>query len=865
MLAFAEERRALVTRHALLARLADSAARVTLVSAPAGSGKTVLLRSLIEAAGVEERTAWVSVERGERDPQTFWLAVHDAIQRAAGGRVEPLMPTPRFDAGSVAERLLAELAALEEPVWLVIDDLHELRSDEALSQLEILLTRRPAGLRFVLATRRDPRLGLHRLRVAGELRELREADLRFTRAETGEMLGAVGLPKGSVDRLHVRTEGWAAGLRLAALALTDHPDPERFVSEFSGSERTIAAYLLAEVLERQPDDVRQLLLRTSVLERVSGPLADALTGTSGSEAVLQQLEEANAFVTALDTGRTWFRYHHLFADLLRLELRRADPDAIPRLHHVAARWHEEHGDVLDAVRHAQAAHQWRYAVQLLASHHVSLVLNGRWGTVHELLQAFPDATPPDPELMALHATDLLIYGALDDVHAYRALAERHADAVPAERRRRFSIMLGLVRLALARRQGDLGSIAAEVEGLLAPAELDTPGDVTLSNDARAYALLSLGSLEQWLVRSERAERLFEQALMLARQGGRPHLEIDVLGHLALTDAQRRSFTRARARAQEALALADAHGWSDAAVAAVPLAVMASVDVWHGRFQAAEAWLDRTEAALVRTELDPSLKVSVQLVRGRWLIGVGRFEDAIDALRAAERLEAGLGMRHALAVAIHLCLVLTQLRLGDRAAAREALAAAPDGSAGELRTAEAAVHVADGEPQAAVDTLRPVLDGSVPLLRDVYLILAVLVDALAHDALGNRAAAEARIERALEIAESDSLLWPFVMIAPTALLERHPRHRTAHGALLQEILLLLSGVEVRAPDEPLSQAELRVLRYLPSNLTAPEIGGELVLSTSTVKTHMRHIYAKLDVHRRSEAVERARALGLLSSR
>ena len=223
------------------------------------------------------------------------------------------------------------------------------------------------------------------------------------------------------------------------------------------------------------------------------------------------------------------------------------------------------------------------------------------------------------------------------------------------------------------------------------------------------------------------------------------------------------------------------------------------------------------------------------------------------------------MRHALAVAIHLCLVLTQVRLGDRAAARETLAAAPEGIAGELRTAAAAVHVADGEPRAAVDTLRPVLDGSVPLLRDVYLILAILVDALAHDALGDRVAAEAGIERALEIAESDSLLWPFVMIAPRALLERHPRHRTAHGALLQEILLVLSGIEARAGAEPLSAAELRVLRYLPSNLTAPEIGGELVLSTSTVKTHMRHIYAKLAVHRRSEAVERARALGLLSPR
>ncbi|MBE2320640.1 AAA family ATPase [Solirubrobacter sp. CPCC 204708] len=861
----AEDRRALLIRRALLDRLTQDQAAVTLVSASAGSGKTVLLRSFIADAGLEEQTAWVSVERDERDAQAFWLTVHEAVRRAARGGVEPLTPMPQMAASLVVEHLLSELG--DAHVLLVIDDLHELRSDDALAQLETLLTWRPAGLRVVLAARQDPRLGMHRLRLTGDLAEVREADLRFTRAEAAELLAASGieLPEAAVDRLHARTEGWAAGLRLAALALTGHPDPERFVEEFSGSERTVAAYLLAEVLECQSEDVRGLLLRTSILERVSGPLADALTGTCGSQAMLEELEEANAFVTALDAGRTWFRYHHLFADLLRSELRRTEPDAILRLHDAAAQWHEANGDVLDAVRHAQAAHEWRHAVRLLADHQVSLVLNGRWGTVHGLLKQFPEAARPDPELMALHATDLLIYGALDDVEAYRGLAERHAEAVPVERRRHFAIMLGLVRVALARRQGDLGSVAAEVEALLAPAELETPGEVTLSNDVRAYALLSLGSLEQWLVRSERAERLFEQALALARQGGRPHIEIDALGHLALADAQRRSFTRARSRAEQALAIAEAHGWSDGGVAAVPLAVIASVDVWQGRFQAAETWLDRTEATLARTELDPSLKVSVQLVRGRWLVGVGRLQEAITAFRAAERLEAGLDVRHALAAAIHLCLVLTHLRLGDRAAARATLAAAPDSVAGELRTAAAAVHVADGEPQAAVDTLRPVLDGTVPLLRDVYLILAILVDARAHDALDDRAAAEAAIERALKIAEPDALLWPFVMVAPQALLERHPRHRTAHGALLHQILLLLGGVEARAAAEPLSAAELRVLRYLPSNLTAPELGQELMLSTSTVKTHMRHIYAKLGAHRRSEAVARARALGLLAPR
>ena len=214
----------------------------------------------------------------------------------------------------------------------------------------------PAQLRVVLATREEAALGLHRLRVAGELTELRGPDLRFSLDETRGLLRASGIRVSdtAVAALQERTEGWPAGVRLAAISLSSHPDPERFVSEFSGSERTVAGYLLAEVLERQPPEVRDLLLRTAILERVSGPLADALTGGTGSEAILQQLEDQNAFVTALDGARTWFRYHRLFADLLRLELRRTAPATIPSLHRAAAAWHEVHGDVTEAVRHYQA-------------------------------------------------------------------------------------------------------------------------------------------------------------------------------------------------------------------------------------------------------------------------------------------------------------------------------------------------------------------------------------------------------------------------------------------------------------------------------------------------------------------------------
>jgi LuxR family transcriptional regulator, maltose regulon positive regulatory protein len=277
------------------------------------------------AAERDESVAWVTVDREERDAQRFWIHLIEALADVAGDEVvERVSPAPRFAGAVVVERLLAQLERLEDPLALVIDDLHELDCEDALAWLEMLLTRLPAQLRILLATREEPMLGLHRLRLAGELTELRGPDLRFSLEETRTLLCASGitLSDTGLASLHARTEGWPAGLRLAAISLSAHPDPERFVSEFSGSERTVAGYLLTEVLERQPPRVRDLLLRTSLLERVSGPLADALTGGAGAEAVLQRLEDQNAFVTATDAARSWFRYHHLFADLLRLEWHR---------------------------------------------------------------------------------------------------------------------------------------------------------------------------------------------------------------------------------------------------------------------------------------------------------------------------------------------------------------------------------------------------------------------------------------------------------------------------------------------------------------------------------------------------------------
>jgi LuxR family maltose regulon positive regulatory protein len=294
----------------------------------------------------------------------------------------------------------------------------------------------------ILATRRDLPLRLHKLRLAGELAEIGAADLRFTEQETSQLLEASGiaLSQAGVATLHQCAEGWAAGLRLAAISLASSPDPERFVAEFSGSRRTVAEYLLAEMLECQPSEVQQLLLHTSLLDRANGELADLLTDHPGSERILLDLEDANAFVVSLDPARTLFRYHHLFADLLRLELRRRLPEELPMLHRLAAKWFRDHGEIVDAIRHTQAAGDWAEAGRLLADHSFGMALDGQAQTIETLLRAFPPGAITDgPDLPLARATAYLAQGRLDQAAARLTVAETLIRSASSGRRHRLEV------------------------------------------------------------------------------------------------------------------------------------------------------------------------------------------------------------------------------------------------------------------------------------------------------------------------------------------------------------------------------------------------------------------------------------------
>jgi LuxR family transcriptional regulator, maltose regulon positive regulatory protein len=863
-----------VSRRGLVGRLA-AAGRVAVVSAPAGSGKTVLLRSWIGAAGLAGRAAWVPVEAGERDGQRFWLSVVGALRgtSAGSGLVRALTAAPELDGWAVVERLLKDLARLDERVWLVVDDVHELRSAEARRQLELLLMRGPEELRFVLATRQGVRLGLHRLRLEGELTEIRGGDLRFSLAEAGELFRAAGveLPDSALGMLYARTEGWAAGLRLAALSLAGHEDPGRFAAEFSGSERTVAEYLVAEVLERQSDRVRRLLLVTSVLDRVNGELADLLTGGSGGERVLQELEEANAFVVSLDAARSWFRYHRLFADLLRLELRRAVPGEVSGLHRAAGRWLADRGFAVEAIRHAQAAGDWEMAVRLLAGHWPGLLLDGQAGTAHELLAGFPARiAAADAELAALMAADELARGSLEAAERYLGVAEQGSASVPAGQRGQVRVLLGVVRLSLARQRGDLPAVAEEARRLQIMAEAPDPAQPGLGEDLRALALINLGITEVGAALLEEAEPHLEQGVIQAHRIGRPFLEFSGLAYQAILEMTR-SFAAAAERGRQAVELARRHGWTDEPAAGIAYMALGAVLAWQGRFGEAEPWIQRAERT-VRPEAEPAAALMVHYVRGLVELGRGRDREALAAFQAAERMARRLAAPHLLVPPAQGMLLLTLVRLGETERAGHVLADLSEqgGESGEIRIATAALRLAQDDPRAASAALAPVLDGSAPVPRWAWLIQAFVLEAIARDALGDPGAAGRALERALDLAEPDGALGAFLLHPAPGLLERHARHRTAHASLLMEVRSLLAGRTPAAAGtgpqrllEPLRDSELRVLRYLPSDLTAPEIAAELYVSTNTVKTHMRSLYAKLGTHRRHEAVERARALGLLA--
>jgi LuxR family transcriptional regulator, maltose regulon positive regulatory protein len=547
------------------------------------------------------------------------------------------------------------------------------------------------------------------------------------------------------------------------------------------------------------------------------------------------------------------------------------PAATP-LHGTAADWFAEHGLPVEAVRHAQAAQDWERAGRLLVDHWLDITLNGQAATAYQLVTSFPaDAVTANAELTAVAAATELMRGSLEEGARYLAVAAAGAASVPAGRRDHFRVTLAVLRLYLARRRGDLRAVAEEVEQLQSAGAPDL-AQLGLGDELRALALISLGVAELWSLRVHEAEGHLERGVALARRIGRPLLEISGLAHWGVA-ASFRSSALAVERGLQAIELARRHGWSGEPSVAIVYPMLAGSLIWQGELEEAERWLMEGEYAL-RSEVEPATGMLFQLVRGFLEIARGRVEAALAALRAAGRLPGRrLIAAHPLTTEVRAFLLHVLVRLGETAQADAALTETAEEERGRpgIRTAVAALRLAQDNPRAAAAALAPILDSSAPGSHQVWLIEAFLLEASAREALGEREAAGRAFERGLDLAESDGLLFPFLLHPTPELLERHARQRTAHPALIRKIISVLGGRTPAAPaagppedlPEPLSQAETRVLRLLQTSLSAPEIARELYVSVNTVRTHMRHLYDKLGAHRRLEALDRARALGLLA--
>ena len=858
----------------------ETAPRVTQVSAPAGSGKTVLVRSWISESGIGDRVAWMAVDGRDQDPRHFWLSAVAALRGTTHGAalVQPLTAAPDLDGWEIVERLLRDLAPLGDRLWMVIDDVHDLKSVEVTRQLQLLIMRAPRQLRFVLVTRRELRMGLHRLRLDGDVGDIRAEDLRFSLSEAREMFNAAGvqLPEPALGLLYDRTEGWAAGLRLAALSLSGRQDPDRFAAEFSGSDRMVADYLLAEVLERQSDHVRQLLLRTSLLERVNGELADLLTGEAGGERILQDLEQAGAFVVSLDGGRSWFRYHHLFAGLLRRELRQTAPGEITALHRAAAAWFAGHGHPVEAVRHAQSARDWELAARMLFDGWLHITLGGQQDTAHQLLAWFAaDDIHADAELLTLMAADAINQGAFAEAEKHLARAGGKLGSVAAERQGRLQATLGTLRLSLAGYLGDTPTVADEAQRLLAVAADGNDSGLAISGERRALALISLGMAETWTLRHVEAERHLDQGVQLARELGWPYLELLGRAHGARV-LNGQSVELGEKRCLEVIEMATRHGWGEQPMVAVAYTQLGGAELNQGHLEEAGRWLDRAQQTS-RTDLEPSAGMSFHWIRAAFELASGHPHWALDEFGAAEHLAGLLRAPHVGVAWMRAHHLHTRVLAGQTGPVKAALAelSEQERDTAAVRTVIAALRLHENDPEAAILALVPVVSGTIALDNPTWMMEVLLLEAIAREAAGDQAAASRALDGALDLAEPDRMVYPFIFHPAPELIRRYARHSAEHRVVVSRVLPLVDYAgQVRSPRraaatqprflrQPLSQAEIRVLRFLPTGLTVQEIAAELYLSVNTVHTHIRHLYEKLDVHKRHEALERARVLGLIA--
>jgi LuxR family maltose regulon positive regulatory protein len=907
-----------VLRRRRITGLLDQATRnrVTLISGPAGAGKTVACATWAAAPPQARRVVWLTLD-AEDQQAWFWAYVCAGLGRLRSIPAESLRSLEDVSPDGFPLRLVEAAQTFTEPVVLVLDDIHELTDPAVLSGIDLLIRHAPATLRLVLSARQPPALQLARLRVSGEMGDIGGHDLACTSEEADAYFAMLGLDvePGARDALLRRTQGWMAGLRLAAMAARSDPEPGAAITDLAGDEPIVTDYLWDEVLVKQAPATRMFLLRTCLAGQVSGDLADALTGQSGSARILDRLSRENSFVDVVDRERGEYAYHPLLRQVLTAGLHREIPHEIPVLMRRAARWYAAHDQPIASVRCAAEAQDWDYAAQTLAEAGAGVASPGSTADLESVLSLFPaDRSADDPAVAAAWAAARLWDGDRDGAAAYLDSGERALGrAVPAMQRIMEPTLAALrVMLAGGRTDPD-PALLATARSLAERSQ----AAASTQPEHRAVGLLwftlGVARLRRWEI--QQARRALRQADRQLAAGNLTGLQARARAWRALAEAWYGDLTAARRSAVDVLAgrgvgdpglagpgRAELGAWgagwdagTPGAAGTAPAAAAAGSAggaEGPGKAQAAElAALAQALVSLRRDDLstaqrllegidpqltgqfpgEPSVSAVAALIRARVLLADG---DATAATALLARLRETWGPAHpALADVLTIAEGEVALRVGSTGRARAVLLLIEEGEQfdrADGRLLRGGLLIAEGDFKSALEAVEPCLDGAADGVTLQEQISGLLIAAAAQRRLGSTDEAAGLLEQALTLAEPDGAYRAFldggaaVRSAMTVLIPPTSRHAGFAGRILErfDAQTPRPAGPVDAVSVPLTDSERAVLRFLPSHMTNEEISQALFLSINTVKTHLRSAYRKLGVSSRREAIARGRRLGLL---
>ncbi len=851
--------------------------RLTLVSAPAGFGKTTLLSAW--ARHVDASVGWLSLDEGDNDLARFVRYLGAALAQAAPDLTAPPPAGTAASFETVLVPLINQLAGLPAPltVVLVLDDYHLIANPAIDEALAFLVDNAPPALHLVVATRADPSFPLPRWRARRQLLEMRADDLRFTPTETAAFLQAalsLTLKAEDLAALDDRAEGWIAALQLAALSLRGQEDVSAFVETLSGSHRYILDYLVEEVLQQRVPEVRTFLLQTSVLDRLTAALCDAVLEDGGTPAqrMLARLERDNLFLVPLDDERRWYRYHRLFRDFLRARLDIEQPDLVPTLHRRAARWYAAAGSTDEAVHHALAAPDDDLAAALIAAAYPAMLQRGEVATLKRWVEALPPSLRrDDPALMLAHAWTRVVTLDVDDMEGCLAELEGLVETKPGLSPEERAAARGEILTIRAARAFPMGDMEATVEYAERALEALPEENGVL----RSVIAQNLGHAHSFLGQMEAAGAAYARAIEEGRHSGNYFLAFSAMVNLGELRRLHGRWREAEDLYREALTWAERHG-------AQPLDGLAHVGL--GLIH----W-DRWELDAARHHLELGIELS-RRTGARTLEATGSSalaclaghqgweEEARTWLERTRAMTRGLDYAEAAGSADLLeaqCHIARDDRQGLKrwmAQRRPLDRLSPDLHA---FTAQVVAHarLALGDARSALDDLAAVRERVQAAGWTQRLVEVLVLEAQAHEALGQRSQALTKLEDALDLGWPEGFARPFAQagkpLGPllTQLAASDPSMEIERRAFIESILAALDlPVEIPPPAaaliEPLTERELEVLHLLPTELTTPEIAERLVISYHTVRTHLKHIYGKLDAHSRHEAVTRAQDLNLL---